>query len=485
MLSTLLLGHVGVYAVDSTVTTMDNDFGMLTTGIMLVNSTLTFNDNIASRFITIPYMCNCIIRNMSMPVPVYDGIVAKNSNVVVNGGTINVMDDAIGLMASTATISNANLIAGDFSLYLIDGSTATMTNTVFGKVSVDGSSSLTVASALTVVVKDPWGNTLANVPVGVRNATGVVKAQGRTDANGVYAVNVVSYVQTSSGKNYGMHPYTVNASFGGVDTSGYPGDKAEFSPAEVSKSLAVPMPTTVVIQTNVIVWYNLTTKAAYPNGDPVAGANVNLLSADGTTYTGVTQANGQSTILVISYVQTPTGADASMQPYAVTVLFPEHGSRPGASKVDFAPNPVTMSLTVDATKTQVVKTGIIVYYALTVVAKDKDNKSVPGVYIVVRDSNGQLAADGPTGEAGIAIFDLVGYVQAANGTKDISMNPYTIDSSWDGATGVQEMTDMSNGHMQVTVVKYIPDQTLTIALVTIAVAALLLGIALFLVSRRD
>jgi hypothetical protein len=107
------------------------------------------------------------------------------------------------------------------------------------------------------------------------------------------------------------------------------------------------------------------------------------------------------------------------------------------------------------------------------------------VYIVVRDSNGQLAADGPTGEAGIAIFDLVGYVQAANGTKDISMNPYTIDSSWDGATGVQEMTDMSNGHMQVTVVKYIPDQTLTIALVTIAVAALLLGIALFLVSRRD
>jgi len=489
MLSTLLLGHVGVYAVDSTVTTMDNDFGMLTTGIMLVNSTLTFNDNIASRFITIPYMCNCIIRNMSLPVPVYDGIVAtRNSNVVVNGGTINVMDDAIGLMDSTATISNANLIAGDFSLYLSDGSTATMTNTIFGKVSVDGNSSLTVASALTVVVKDPWGNTLANVPVGVKNATGVVKAQGRTDANGVFVVNVVSYEQTSSGKNYGMHPYTVNASFGGVDTSGYPGDKAEFSPAEVSKSLAVPMPTTVVIQTNVIVWYNLTIVAAYPNGDPVSGAHVALMSADGQSYTGVTQEDGKSTTLVISYIQTPTGADTSMQPYTATVLFPEHGSQPGASRVDFAPNPVSMSVTVDKTTTQVVKTGIIVYHALVVTAKDNNNNSVADVFIIVKNSLGQLAASGPTGADGTVSFDVIAYILAANGTKDISMNPYMIESRWGGdQTGVPVNVDLSGtaGAVQVTVIKFIPDQTLTIALVTIAVAALLLGIALWLVARRD
>jgi hypothetical protein len=244
----------------------------------------------------------------------------------------------------------------------------------------------------------------------------------------------------------------------------------------------------VVIQTNVIVWYNLTINAAYPNGDPVSGAHVVLMSADGKSYTGVTQANGKNTTLVISYIQTPTGADTSMQPYTATVLFPEHGSRPGASRVDFAPNPVSMSVTVDKTTTEVVKTGIIVYHALVVTAKDNDNNSVAGVFIIIKNSFDQLEAIGPTGENGMATFDVIAYIQAANGTKDISMNPYVVESKWGGdQTGVPVNVDMSgaSGAVQVTVLKFIPDQTVTIALVTIAVAALLLGLALWLVSRRE
>lgn len=485
MLMNLLLGHTGIYAVDSTITTSGNDFGMLTTGINLQGSSLSFNDDIVSRFITIPYMDKVgQIRNMSLPVPVYDGIIARDSSVVVNGGTISVMDDAIFLDSSTGTIANANLVAGDFGIYLMRGATATLTNVVFDKVKVESGSTLTVASALTVIVKDPWGNTLANVPVAIKNATGVLKAQGRTDANGAFTANVVSYVQTASGVNSAMGPYRVNASFGGVDTSGYPGDKAEFSPAEVAKSVSVPAPTTVVIQTNVIVWYDLTVKAAYPSGDPVSGAAVTLVSADGKTYTGTTGAGGMNTTLVISYVQTPTGQDTSMQPYTLTVLFPEHGSMEGASRVDFSPRAVSMTVTVDQTKSEVVKTGIMVYHVLTLVAKDAKNNSVPGVYMVVKDANGMLAADGPTGEDGSVAFDVVAYTQAANGTVDKTMNPYTVTSSWDGATGVPAMTDMSSGNVQLTILKFVPDNTLSLAVAFTAISATLIGIALYLVSRR-
>jgi parallel beta-helix repeat protein len=67
-LSELLFGHIGVYAVDgSDVTTTDNEFGMLTTAIMVVDSKLTSDDDILSRTLMVPYMSSDgVIREMSL-----------------------------------------------------------------------------------------------------------------------------------------------------------------------------------------------------------------------------------------------------------------------------------------------------------------------------------------------------------------------------------------------------------------------------------
>jgi parallel beta-helix repeat protein len=484
-LSELLFGHIGVYAVDgSDVTTTDNEFGMLTTAIMVVDSKLTSDDDILSRTLMVPYMSSDgVIREMSLPVPVYDGIIALNSDVTVNGGHIKVLDDAIFLDGSTAAISDAVLEAGDFSVYAIGDTEASLTNVQAGKVKAADSAVITVGSALTIVVKDPWGATLAGVPVGVRNAQDEIVAQERTDADGVVVVNVVSYVQTSSGKDYSMHPYKVNASFGAVDTSGYPGHDAEFSPAEKTVSIAVPEPTTLVVQSNVIVKYYLAAKATDPNGKVVAGANVVLMSATGTTYSGTTNAQGVFSALVVAYIQTPSGQDTSMEPYSITVTFPNEGEGYDGRAV-FSPHVVTDSVTVEADTVQVVKTGIIMYYELTVTAKDKFNKSTPGVGLIVTDAAGTIVGADETGEDGTATFEVVGYIQAADGTMDVSMNPYGIDASFEKNKG-EGSADMSAGDVAIEVHEIVEEFNWTFAIVIGLIGALLLGIVLAIIAKKD
>ena len=325
---------------------------------------------------------------------------------------------------------------------------------------------------------------MANVPVGVKNAQGEVVAQGRTDANGEFVVNVVSYVQTSAGKDYSMHPYTVNASFGGVDTSGYPGHDAEFSPAEKAVSVAVPEPTTVVIQTNVIVKYLLAAKATDPNGRIVPGANVVLMSATGTSYSGTTNSQGIFSALVVAYIQTPSGKDVSMEPYSVTVTFPAQGEGYSGRAV-FDPHVVSESVTVEADTVTVVKTGIIMYYELTVTAKNRFNASTPGVYLVITDAAGVIVADGPTGEGGTAVFEIVGYIQAADGTMDTGMNPYDVDASFEKNKGMPTSVDMSAGDVAVEVHELVEEFNWTMTITIALIGALLLGIALVFIAKRD
>jgi len=427
-LSQLLFGHIGVFAIDgAVVSTSDNEFGMLTTGVMVVDSELTFNDDILSRTLLVPYMSHDgIIRNMSLPVPVYDGIVAKNSEVTVNGGTFKVLDDAIFLDNSVATISNAALGAGDFSLYAIN-SEAMLMDSSAGKIKSDGSSEVTVAFSLTVVVKDPWGNTLADVPVTVKNANGQIVKQGRTDANGVFVAPAVSFVQTSAGKDSSMNPYKVNASFGGVDTSGYPGHDAEFSPAEPDPiTVSVSSPTSVTVQTNVIVKFFLMTKATDPQGHAVPGTSVVLTSANGLySYSGTTDEDGFFTVLVKSYVQTPNGKDASAQPYSVLATFPDAVEDYGG-RVEFTPQVVSGTVTVNEDMANVVKTGIKVWYDLTVLATDKFDRITTGAYVVATDALGNIAWADDTGEDGTVTHEVVGWAQSTDGTMDLGMNNYTV-----------------------------------------------------------
>jgi hypothetical protein len=425
---------------------------------------------------------------MSLPIPVFDGIVAFNSDVTVNGGTIKVLDDAIFLNNCVAEISNATLIAGDFALIAIGGSDVNVTDTTFvGKVMAEDATTITVAFALVVVVKDPWGTTLADVPVTVRNAHDEIVKQGVTGENGIFATRAVSFVLTSAGRDSSMNPYTVNASFGGVDTSGYPGHEAEFSPADPDPTtVSVDGPTSVVIQTNVIVKFYLSTKAADPQGHVVPGANVVLTSANGLyTYSGTTGDDGVFKVLVKSYIQTPEGKDDSAEPYSAFVTFPASVEDYGG-RVEFTPRVVSSSVAVNEDMTEVVKTGIKVWYDLEVTAKDKFNRTAADVYLVITDAQGVIAGADQTGDDGVAVFEVVGWTQSVDGTMDLSMNPYKVTASFpENPTNAEASVDMSGGNVDMWIQEIVTEFNWTMALTIALIGALLLGIVLIIAARKD
>jgi len=312
MVQSIVLGHVGLYMVDSTVTSSGNQFGMLSTAVQVVNSDLTFGDDIRQNTIIVPYMdASNIVRNMSLPIPVYDGIVATNSNIVMNGGSIDVLDDAVFLDHSTATIGSTTLKAMDFSIYAIDGSTANVTDSTFGKVKVEDTAVLDVWEKLTVDVKDPWGTALANVPVKV----GTVDRT--TDSTGMTVVNVKTYTVTSSGK-VPMSAYTVTANLTNVPTTSYPGHASWGTPI-VSKQVTASGPTTVVMVSSVIVRYDLTVHALDKDNKNAVNVTVVVRDASGSPVQAQSDANGVATFQPIGWIKNADGTtDNSMTPYAIT-----------------------------------------------------------------------------------------------------------------------------------------------------------------------
>jgi parallel beta-helix repeat protein len=488
-LSELLFGHIGVYAFDgAVVSTSGNEFGMLTTGVLVVDSKLTFNDDILSRTLLVPYMGpDGVIRNMSLPVPVYDGIFAKNSEVTVNGGTFKVLDDAIYLDGCTATISNVTVVGGDFSVFATNSEVSISDSIGIGKIKSNGATSITVDFSMVVVVKDPWGKTLADVPVTVRDAHGDIVKQGNTGANGVYVAKVVSFVLTSAGKDSSMNPYKVSANFSGVDTSSYPGHEAEFSPAQPDPTtVSVDGPTSVVVQTNVIVKFYLETKATDPQGHVVPGTNVVLTSANGLyTYSGTTGDDGVFKVLVKSYIQTPDGKDSSAEPYSAVVTFPASVEGYGG-RVEFTPRVVSSGVAVNEDMTEVVKTGIKVWYDLEVTAKDKFNRTAAEVYLVITDAQGVIAGADQTGEDGVAVFEVVGWAQSADGTMDLGMNPYKVTASFpENPTNAEASVDMSGGNVDMWIQEVVTEFNWTLTLTMVLIGALILGIVLIIIARKD
>ncbi len=308
----IIIGHVGIYAVNSEVRTSGNTFGMLSTAVQVVNTDLTFGDDIRQNTIIVPYMDNGgIIRNMSLPIPVWDGIIATNSHVVIRGASIDVLDDAVFLDNSTATISTSTLKGADFNLYLMNGSNATVSDSTFGKAGAEDSSMISVWEKLTVVVKDPWGAALANVPVKVGSV------ETTTDSNGMAVVLVQAYVMTSSGK-VPASPSAVSANFTNVPTASYPGHASWQTPV-VSEQVTMNGPTTVTLVSGVIVRFDLTVHVLDKDGKNAVNVTVMLHdAANNVVAQAQTNANGTATFMPISYVKNADGTtDNHLTPYKV------------------------------------------------------------------------------------------------------------------------------------------------------------------------
>jgi hypothetical protein len=278
-----------------------------------MNSKLTFNDDIRMNTLILPYLDNSgTIRNMSLPVPVYDGIVAKNSDVTVNGGTIEVLDDAIFLDNCTGKISNVNLKAGDFGVYAIRGTNVSVSASTVGKMKADDPTSINVYEWLTVNVKDPWNASLANVPVTIKDSQLV------TDAEGNARLLVLVYVETDVGRQ-NAQPYLVTANLTDVPTTAYPGH-ASFSPLVLSKSVTMNGPTTVVLVPSVIVRFDLTVHAMDKDGKSAVNVTVKVHDASGEVVAQAqSDANGVATFEPIGWIKNADGTtDNSMTPYEVT-----------------------------------------------------------------------------------------------------------------------------------------------------------------------
>ncbi|MFP4169596.1 MAG: right-handed parallel beta-helix repeat-containing protein [Methanomassiliicoccales archaeon] len=212
-LKDLMSNHIGVYADNSTVTATGNTYGMLSKAVYVVDSDLTFSDSVEMNTLVIPYFDDAsVIRNITLPIYVYDGISASNSDVTVEGASIEVLDDAIFLDGSTATVRDTELNATDFDIYAMEGSTVECygCNTT---IKAEDSSDVVMYQTLTIQTVDRDGDPMGDVYVAVFDASGEKVDDGSTDSNGEFTTTVQSANWTSSGEDTSMNPYTVSADF--------------------------------------------------------------------------------------------------------------------------------------------------------------------------------------------------------------------------------------------------------------------------------
>jgi parallel beta-helix repeat protein len=213
MIAEAQMNHIGVYAVNSTVSLSDNVYGMLKYAIYVTQSTLTVSDTINMTTLVLPYYDDYgTLWNVSLPIIVYDGIYAAKSTVTVNGGMISVLDDAIFLESSNADLRNVVFDAGDFDIYLTGESIASAIEVTFEKAKVLDTSVLTVYYKLTVRALDQDGLPVSGVWVIVYDEEGSPVGEGATDDNGLFSVYAIGWIQTSAGQS-AAKAYTVNASF--------------------------------------------------------------------------------------------------------------------------------------------------------------------------------------------------------------------------------------------------------------------------------
>jgi len=205
--------HIGIYAVDSSVNACGNEYGMLQYAFYAIGSEVVFSDVVKGNTFDIQYAVENSTRKLSIPFVVYDGIYAVDSQLTIVGACFQVVDDAVFLENSDATITNTVFEAGDFDLYLMGGAVAAVAGELDRYAIVD-SSVLYWLYELTVTVKDQDGWGIGDVELTIKDALGKVWATGKTGANGVFAAFVPACAETADGLDDAVNPYSVHASYG-------------------------------------------------------------------------------------------------------------------------------------------------------------------------------------------------------------------------------------------------------------------------------
>ncbi len=216
-LTSMLLNHVGVYAVNSEVAAKDNSYGMLTYAMYAENSSVSFSDTVKNNVIVLQWLNkNLDSRNITIPTFVYNGIYAINSRLTLTGASIQCVNDAVFLDDSSAAISNSALNASRFDVYSVHKSNVSMTTTSLdGKQKVEDSGTMTWLNQFTVIVKDADGKLVSGAPVTVVNGNGKLIASGVTASNGQFLADVIGWTQNANGKQGVSAPYWVNATVDG------------------------------------------------------------------------------------------------------------------------------------------------------------------------------------------------------------------------------------------------------------------------------
>ena len=220
-LTSMLLEHVGLYAVNSDVIAKDNTYGLLTYAVYAENSSLSFSDSVQNNVIVMEWLNgNLDSRNITIPTYVYNGIYMIDSKLTMDGANIQCVNDAVFLDHSNAVITNSVLNASRFDIYSIHGSNVSVSMTTFdGKLKVEDAGWITFLNQFTIIVKDGDGKLVSGAPVTVVDGNGKLIASGNTSANGEFHADVIGWTQTASGKQTVSTPYWVNATVGGKTIS--------------------------------------------------------------------------------------------------------------------------------------------------------------------------------------------------------------------------------------------------------------------------
>ncbi len=239
-LTSMLLNHVGVYAVNSEVAAKDNSYGMLTYAMYAENSTVSFSDAVKNNVIVLQWLNkNLDSRNISIPTFVYNGIYAIDSRLTITGASIQCVNDAVFLDDSSAVISDSALNASRFDVYSVHKSNVSMTTTTLdGKLKVEDSGTMTWLNQFTVIVKDADGKLVSGAPVTVVDGNGKLIASGVTGSNGQFLADVAGWTQDANGKQSVTAPYWVNATVGGKTISQtVDGSQVQTVSAQAEKSM--------------------------------------------------------------------------------------------------------------------------------------------------------------------------------------------------------------------------------------------------------
>lgn len=211
--------HIGVYAYMSEVELQDNEYGSLQYALYSVESEILFSDCVKTNYFTVSWYTNNGTQiSYDLPFAVYDGIFATGSWIEIVDASFEVMDDAIFLENCHAVIGNCEFEAGDFDIYLMEGTDA-MVYGEFGEYKIEDTSILRVAFLLSVHVKDQDGQGIAGANVSVEQGT-TLWASGKTDKKGVFECYIPAYSLDSDGNKVEAGSYDVKANLDTANGTG-------------------------------------------------------------------------------------------------------------------------------------------------------------------------------------------------------------------------------------------------------------------------